>query len=260
MTLRSRRFPWLPSFLLLAVLGVLAGFFLALPVWTISQIRIEGTDYLPPELVSQAAEGARGKNSWFLNRARLRQEVMNLAPIREVKFWFLVPGTLVIRIRERTPYLLIEQGPVLAVADDAGLVIALIKDDGSAEEFITRPELFTLPLLKTKLEAASGRQLPPDLWDKLTLIITGWQKSLSGYSLIVQPAESGNFNLILADTLPVRLGRDNLGQKIEDLKAILDSEPEPLTKFSVIDLRFGENYVVKYRTYGPEMQGESSGH
>lgn len=249
---------WSPLALigLLALAAVGAGLAASLPVWNISQIRVSGTDYLSAEAVSSAAEAAQGQNVWFLRRARLRRQIKKLIPVREVKFGFAFPGTLIVKISEKKPYLLIDQSPELLVADGAGQIIAGASAAGSDPvDFAQRSDLLALPLVRGLPPLARGQYLPAAAWPALVEIIGAWQRSRPGLPIIIQP-DRGGYLLILADSLPVRLGAERLTQKMADLAAILDSEPAPLEKFADLDLRFPENYVVKYRPDGNLSQGQ----
>lgn len=253
---KVQSWPVLAIFGLSALIAVGAGFAASLPVWNISEVRIYGNDYLSVESLDQAAETARGQNIWFLKRGRLRQQIKRLIPVQEVRFGFAFPGTLIVRIREKKPYLLLDQPPELLVADSAGQVLAgASAAGGEPADFGQRPELLALPLVRGLPPLARGQRLPAADWPALVEISSAWQGSRPDLPIIIQ-LEPGGYVLVIADSLPVRLGADRLKQKMADLAAILGSEPAPLERFASLDLRFPENYVVKYRPDGNFSQGQ----
>lgn len=266
MTPKGKTWPVFLIFGILVLAGCASGFLISLPGWNIERIEIAGSDYIPPEAISDLVGSSRGQNIWFLRRASLARSVRQLTPVKKVWFGFAWPATLVVKIEEKTPYLRLEQISGLAVVDDQAQLIAQITPDAATaggesghSDFAPRPEFLSLPLVKGLPQLVEGQSLPVETWSKLREIISAWKKYFSSYPLGIQVSQEDQYQLILADTLPVKLGSDHLGQKLEDLPAILGSAAVPLEKFAYLDLRFPENYVVKYRADGSQQQEESSG-
>ncbi len=106
--------------------------FLRSPVFTISNIQIEGLDKLSVEEIYSAGGIREGMNAWKISPPHLRDRILDIPRVAGAEVKRVIPGGLHILISEKYPLILIPfHGYYLEVATD-GMIIGL-RDDFRGE-------------------------------------------------------------------------------------------------------------------------------
>jgi cell division protein FtsQ len=161
--------PWLVAavvVVLIGAAGLVVWFGPALPV---DSVRVVGARLVSVDQVRAAAGVRPGTPLARVDVGAVHRRVAALAPVREVRVGRDLPGTVVIRISERTPAGLVERPDGLWMIDASGVVYAPVAD---------RPP--GLVLLKIPAPAAGDattraaltvlRALPPALLEPLAAL------------------------------------------------------------------------------------------
>ena len=120
---RTQRMVWLTG---LGVVGVLTALILVAvfsPLLALREIRIEGTSRLDPAQLVDAVDGQLGVPLALLDEARIRDELAQFSLIRSYTTELAPPGTLIVRVSERSPVGTIVRGAAFDLVDAAGVVI-----------------------------------------------------------------------------------------------------------------------------------------
>ena len=130
-----------PALVFLVLLMVIA----TRPEFQLNRILVEGNERLTHAEILDLMEKSRSSNVLTMNLNHLRQQLLRSAWIKDVEITRMLPGTLTLRITERTPvgiavldepYLLAGDGTILdsfsanGNAHDWLLVRGLVDDDG----------------------------------------------------------------------------------------------------------------------------------
>lgn len=143
---RRRQWVWLS---VLGFVAVLAGLILVAvfsPLLALREVRVEGTQRLDPAVVVDAIDGQMGVPLALLDESVIREELGQFTLIRSYTTELAPPGTLIVRIAERTPVGSVVRGAQFDLVDAAGVVI---------ESSATRPD--GVPVI----QVASGEATSP---------------------------------------------------------------------------------------------------
>lgn len=187
---RRRRITWLVSGLsLLLVLGFVTGAVYS-PLLSLKTIRVEGASKVSAASVRTALGGQLGRPLALIDFDSITRKLGNFPLIRSFVTETVPPGTLIIRIAERTPIATLATSSGFSVVDPAGIVI-----DSSADRQPSLPliELGSATKSSPAFVAAVGvlLALPSALLkqvdtvtaqtsDDVTLTLTGGQSVVWG--------------------------------------------------------------------------------
>jgi len=120
---RRRRITWLVSGLsLLLVLGFVTGAVYS-PLLSLKTIRVEGASKVSAASVRTALGGQLGRPLALIDFDSITRKLGNFPLIRSFVTETVPPGTLIIRIAERTPIATLATSSGFSVVDPAGIVI-----------------------------------------------------------------------------------------------------------------------------------------
>lgn len=156
--------PWLVAAAVVVLIGAVAAVVWFTPALSVDSVRVVGAALVTPDEVRAAAGIRPGTPLARVDVTAVDRRVAALPPVRRVRVGRDLPGTVVIRITERTAAAVVERPDGLWLIDASGVVYA---PSGSA----TRPA--GLALLKIPAPAAGDpttraaltvlRALPPQL-------------------------------------------------------------------------------------------------
>lgn len=200
----------------IAVLVVLAGLAFALErssLVALAEIRVEGTDRLPPETIIEAADLPLGTSTLRLRLGAAEQRVEALPLVADATVRRLDPLTVLVSVREREPVAVVTGGEAAALVDDEGVVIATGSESGLAviDLGTARPpspgaHVASVPPLANA--HAAMRQLPGPL-----------RTEIVRYDAVADD----DVQIVLADGTRVRLGRaERIDEKARALGAVLE--------------------------------------
>ncbi|WP_224763696.1 FtsQ-type POTRA domain-containing protein [Salinibacterium sp. ZJ70] len=120
---RHRRAMWWSLTGVVAVLTALILIAVFSPLLALREVRVEGTQRIDPALVVDALDGQLGTPLALLDEGLVRDELDAFTLIRSYTTELAPPGTLIVRITERTPVGTIIRGATFDLVDAAGVVI-----------------------------------------------------------------------------------------------------------------------------------------
>lgn len=164
---RRRRLAWIAgtgavALVAAAVLGAAYS-----PLMALREVRVEGASRIPPEQLVAAFSDEIGTPLPLISSAEV-QEALRAFPLIETYSTELVPpGTLIVRIVERTPVGVVQTESGLELVDGAGVVI-----DRPAELPEGQPIIETAGTSSAGFRAAAGvvRALPPEVRGQLVRV------------------------------------------------------------------------------------------
>jgi cell division protein FtsQ len=120
---RRRRWMWFAGVALVVV--VLGGFALVplSPLMSLRTIDVVGTQRLDPTTVRTALEPQLGTPLALVNHNTIERELAAFPLVRSFSVQVEPPGTLVVRVQERTPLVLLAKGGEYRLVDQAGVVL-----------------------------------------------------------------------------------------------------------------------------------------
>jgi cell division protein FtsQ len=164
---RRRRLAWIvgSGAVVLVVVGVLGAAYS--PLMALREVRVEGASRIPPEQLVAAFGEELGTPLPLISSAEV-QEALRAFPLIETYSTELVPpGTLIVRVVERTPVGVVQTEEGLELVDAAGVVI-----DRPAEQPEGQPLIETAGTSSAGFRAAAGvvRALPPEVRGQLARV------------------------------------------------------------------------------------------
>lgn len=165
---RMRRIAWITGIASVVGLAVLAVAVAYSPLMALREVRVEGTARIPADDVRAAFDDRLGTPLPLIAADEVQEMLSGFPLIETYSTETVPPGTLVVRIVERTPVGVVEGSSGFTAVDAAGVVI---------ERYDERPE--TLPLI-TVDDGISGdafqsvgavlRSLPADLLARVATV------------------------------------------------------------------------------------------
>ncbi|MGX5697281.1 FtsQ-type POTRA domain-containing protein [Agromyces soli] len=164
---RRRRLAWIvgTGAVVLLVAGVLGAAYS--PLMALREVRVEGASRIPAEQLVAAFGDELGTPLPLISSAEV-QEALRAFPLIETYSTELVPpGTLIVRVVERTPIGVVQTDDGLELVDAAGVVI-----DRPAEQPEGQPLIETAGTSSAGFRAAAGvvRALPPEVRGQLARV------------------------------------------------------------------------------------------
>ncbi|GAA1811838.1 hypothetical protein GCM10009749_21240 [Agromyces neolithicus] len=134
---RRRRMAWAVAggAVALVTIGVVAGAYS--PLMALREVRVEGAQRIPAAQIVAAFEGELGTPLPLIARDAVHDALADFSLIETYSTETIPPGTLVVRIVERTPVGVIEADDGLALVDGAGVVIERPAERPEGQPLIT---------------------------------------------------------------------------------------------------------------------------
>lgn len=164
---RRRRLAWIAGTgaVVALVVGVLAAAYS--PMMALREVRVEGASRIPPEQIVAAFGPELGTPLPLIASGDVQQVLSGFPLIETYSTELVPPGTLIVRILERTPVGVVETPQGLELVDAAGVVI-----DRPAERPEGQPLIDTAGTSSPGFRAAAGvvRALPAEVRGQLVLV------------------------------------------------------------------------------------------
>ncbi|MGI9824818.1 FtsQ-type POTRA domain-containing protein [Agromyces sp. Marseille-Q5079] len=120
---RRRRLAWTVALGTLAALVAVVVISAYSPLMALREVRVEGASRVPADAVVEAFDPMLGTPLTMLDRDEVQAALASFPLIETYQVEAVPPGTLVVRLVERTPVGVIETSDGLALVDAAGVVI-----------------------------------------------------------------------------------------------------------------------------------------
>lgn len=112
-------------------------------------VRLEGVAYTDAAAVDRSLDDVRGKNLFGLRTAPLERRLLDLPTVRRADITVHLPGSLLVRIQERTPILVWRVGARRYLVDVDGRLFAILGDTPPAD-------VAALPVVEDRRAASAG--------------------------------------------------------------------------------------------------------
>jgi cell division protein FtsQ len=244
--------------ILLAILGA-GGWFAgmpaldrvtSLPVFTVVHVAVEGVVHLDRSRIIETAGIVPGVNIFRVDLKRASDRLMKAFAAEDFTLYRRLPGTIVIKVRERTPVALINEGKLIGI-DASGVLLPHIGADmAESLPIITGigadPKSLAEPSAKARILAGLK------LLDEITRQSPGVEKRIS--EINVSSLSGMGINLI--DTgLEVIIGENGWSKKIPNLERVIGQVTGRMDSVKIVDMRFDDRVIVK-KSYPAARGGE----
>lgn len=207
-------------------------------VFVFKEIRFEGNRYLSAEELRACVSLDSAENLFDLDLKAIERQVEQHSLVERAMASRQFPSTLKVRVQERQPIALLNQGELVPV-------------DASAQRFPeTRPAMLCdLPVISATSDAA-------ELETILAFLRHVKAEQFGLYSRISELGFSpkyGVYFLLMERVLPVVVGHADFDQKSEQFRAVLEmlESEDRLGRLEYIDLRFRGQVIVRNKAHLP---------
>ncbi|MFD6055328.1 FtsQ-type POTRA domain-containing protein [Agromyces sp. NPDC060279] len=210
---RRRRRAWLIG---IGAAALFVGGVLAIaysPAMALREVRVEGASRIPPEQIQAAFEGELGTPLPLIGSGEVNTALRAFPLIETYSTELVPPGTLIVRITERTPVGVVQGAEGLELVDAAGVVI-----DRPAERPEGQPLIEAGATNGAGFRAAAGvvRALPDDIRSQLVRVTAETADDVrlelsSGASVVWGSAEDSALKAVVLAGLMKNAAPDSVG-------------------------------------------------
>ena len=224
---RSRKVKIFAFFIIFILLIIfITKFTISLPPFTLQEIQIEGLERLSRDEVLKWINLPTHISIFKLNLKEIAKRIESKSSVKKVSIRRILPSTIYILVKERTPYAyLLKQGGIWEV-DEEGVILNKVKERGN------------LPLIKGPLCLDKSK-----LGKALKAIKLTKRVGLNPIEVGIEKGEEG-IVIYLKEKVKIYLGRaDHLEYLYYVPDVLLDAQKRK-EKIEKIDLRFKGQLVV----------------
>jgi cell division protein FtsQ len=221
--------------LLILVMGTLVAILLSLPIWRIKEVIVTGNQILSKDQILEQARIGPDEHLFLISTNGIEKRIKSLVQVKEVSISRKIPSTVIIQVKERTPFALIVFDGKAAVIDDEGVLM-------KTSEKSVIPDLPNLPVVRglSSLDSQDAKAMVRSL-KTLT-------KFLEPKKIQFELGKIGDASLLIDDVLRVRIFLDEeLEHRMKILETLLENVKDKKTKIEYIDVRYPSNPVIKFK-------------
>jgi len=234
------------SVLTIVIISILSGFILSLPIWRICSVKVAGINYLPEAKILGTAKIPQGENIFLIDIDEVKARFSNMIQIKEIKIKRKLPSTIVIDIKERTPYAIVVIGGATSLVDEDGYIIA----GKSLSSSIYRLDISKYPVIRgvNKKNLEKGMRLDQKDRAFVRAALEMLSKFIDISAIQIEVGDREDIVIYIEDILKVKIGApSDIERKIKIIKAMRDSVQGKWTKIIYIDVRVPDSPVIKFR-------------
>jgi cell division protein FtsQ len=234
------------SVLTIVTISILSGFIFSLPVWRISSVKVAGINYLNEAKILGTAKIPQGENIFLLDIDEVKARFLNMIQIKEIKIKRKLPSTIVIDIKERTPYAIVVIGGMTSLVDEDGYVIA----GKSLSSSMYKPDISKYPVIRgiNRKNLEKGMRLDKNDRTFVKAALDMLSKFIDTGTIQIEVGDREDIVIYIEDILKVKIGApSDIERKIKIIKAIRDSVQGKWTKITYIDVRVPDSPVIRYK-------------
>ncbi len=248
-------------FILFGLLGVLAWVagkplldrIVSLPVFTIRTVQVEGTQHLDKARILKSAAIHPGENIFRADLAKASRLLRKEFAAQDFTLFRRLPDTIVIRVVEREPVALINDGELVGV-DAQGVLLPHI----GADMVDSLPIITGVTGARTLNEPGAKERLMAGLrlLDAITRQAPGVQKRISE----INAANASTLGISLLDNgIEVVIGDGGWAGKLPNLEKVIRQVVSRGDSVQSVDMRFGEKiFIRKAPPVKPAVKAEPS--
>ena len=228
------------------VVSILTGFVFSLPIWQTSSVKVAGNNYLPEAKIVSTAKIPVGENIFLIDLDEVKNRFSDIIQIKDVKVRRKLPGTIIIEIKERTPFAIAVIEGTTSLVDDDGYIVAT-RNLGSS---IYRSGIAKCPVIrginKKSLEKGVRLNAADRMFARSALNMLSKFMDIGTIQMDVGNRE--DIIIYVEDILKVKIGDQNeIERKIRIIKALLSSVTGKWNKVAYIDVRVPDSPVIRFR-------------
>lgn len=216
--------------------------------FAVRSIEIAGATHTPKAELEAVTSQYIGTNLFKIDIDRVQRDMRSLAWVNRVEIEKKLPGTLLMRIVERTPVALLQQNGELRYVDENGVAFAIL------DPAVGDPDL---PLIVADCPAPRIRRIGPceEVARAVALIRDLQRRDPQVFSRLseVRPIVPSGFALYDRDLgATVYANSSDVSDKFRSLYAIVQAEGLTRGSVAYADLRFADRVVIKPRVVASE--------
>lgn len=211
------------------------------PTFDVANIVLHGTDRLSRGEAMALVGDLRGHNILTIGLDDWRQRLMTSPWVEDVAVRRVLPNTLDIVVRERTPMGIARIGRDLYLVDQYGTVI---------DQFGPSYADLDLPIIDGL--AQPPREGPPVLDEGRTALAARLLADVAGHQQIADRVSQIDVRdqrdavvLLDGDTVMLRLGDRDFAERLQDYLDVATALKDRMSAIDTVDLRFGERIYVR---------------
>ena len=210
-------------------------FFVAIPLWKLSSAEIHGNLFWPEDAFLAQIEIPEGQSIFAIDLKALQKEIERLPQVKKAKLYRKLPSTILINIKERSPWAISKIGSDNIIIGSDGKILNLTGVQILAtEKLITIKGLSSINELEPFAKKFAGSLI------SLQTLFPDQHLNIKVQDLFEIQCRVNGHLLILWGT------EENAEQKIKILEAILPVIKGKWRNIAYIDVRSPKNLAVRY--------------
>jgi cell division septal protein FtsQ len=222
-------------FMLIFIFPILIFSFLALPVWQIKKVEIQGKNLVPEETPKNAFV-FENENIFFFNHDKISAE--DFPQIKKISYRRRLPSTLIVIIEKREPFALCKfNNPVLI--DEEGVIVESNKNQNKNDLLVIRG-------LQEK-EIETGRILNSETFSLIKQIFTSWNNIASEKIKEIDLSDRKNLGIFLGE-VKIKLGNNlQFFRKRKSVELLLTNLGGITNRIEYMDVSVPLSPVAKFK-------------
>lgn len=242
---RPFRFRLFLFLFLLLLLSIGIYYILALPIWKIQEVVVNGANMLSAAEIKDLSGVPVSENLFLTSFSRVRSNLSKITAIKEFHIYRIPPATVLIRIKERKPIAVMVLQDRSAVVDNEGFIL-----NRNPNLTFNVPNMAELPVVMgiDTAEGEGAERIDPHSSRLISGIIPELAGPLGSRRIQIEIGGFENIGFLLDDLLRVKIGRDDeIKEKMDVFKALLPVIEGKWEQVEYVDVRFPDNPVIRYR-------------
>lgn len=245
---RRRRLSWYLFWYVILFFFLAAVFtiFISLPIWQITEVRTENLRLLNDSEVIRLAQVPLSDNIFLTRFDNSRRRLLTVPLVKKVDFIRRLPGTIVIKVAERKETAVAVMGGQSVLMDEEGVIL---NPAVTGEVHVEFPDISNLPVVNgIRPEWIKQGRLSGEMGSSIIALLREFKHFISSARLQVEVGDVENINLMVDDTLKVKIGNPaDLDRKIQVFQAIFNRNRERKNDLEYIDVRLPDYPVAKFK-------------
>lgn len=219
---------------------------ISLPVWQIAEVKTEGLRLLEPSEIIRLAGVPLSENIFLTRFDNSRRRLLLVPLVKKVDFMRSLPGTVIIKVEERRETAVAVMGGQSVLMDEDGVIL---NPAITGEVHVDFPDISALPVVNgIRPEWIKQGRLSGEVGGSIIALLKEFKHFISSTRLQVEVGDVANINLMVDDTLKVKIGDpQNLTRKIKVFEAIFNKNRERKNDLEYIDVRYPDYPAIKFK-------------
>ncbi|OGB87261.1 hypothetical protein A3H38_03235 [candidate division WOR-1 bacterium RIFCSPLOWO2_02_FULL_46_20] len=242
---RKRKFLPLVILIIVVAAAMAAIYLSTLPIWEIRDVVVNGARQLSADEIRALAGIPRSGNLFWTSFSRARSNLSKITAIKNVHFYRIPPGTVLISLTERQPLAAIVFSERSVVIDKEGFII-----NRNENLTLNIPNMVDLPVISgiNAKRVLRADRVSEEILLIVSNIILKLKPFLETRKMQINLGELENVSFLLDDLLLVRMGNAReVKRKMEVFEALLPVIADKWTLVNYVDVSYPDNPVISYK-------------